>query len=60
MQHERPVLILSENLDYHGIAIKWGLSEKGVPHTWWKRSSFPAIEFQDSSTGRCAACRIHD
>jgi len=44
MQHERPVLILSENLDYHGIAIKWGLSEQGVPHTWWERSSFPAIE----------------
>lgn len=38
---ERPVLILSEGLDYHGIAVRWALREMGVPLDWWDRSEFP-------------------
>lgn len=35
------VLILSERLDYHGVAVRWGLEQLGVAHTWWERSEFP-------------------
>ncbi|USJ00058.1 hypothetical protein MUG10_19115 [Xanthomonas prunicola] len=38
---EKPVLILSEVLDYHGIAVKWGLEGLNVPVVWWERSMFP-------------------
>lgn len=37
----QPVLILSEGLDYHGIAVRWGLEQLGVTVTWWDRTSFP-------------------
>jgi len=35
------VLILSEELDYHGVAVRWGLERMGVAYTWWERSEFP-------------------
>lgn len=41
MSNEKPVLILSENLDIHGIAVRWGLRRMDVPLVWWERSEFP-------------------
>ena len=35
------VLILSEQLDYHGVAVRWGLEQMGVAYTWWERGEFP-------------------
>lgn len=48
MMHEKPVLILSENLDYHGVAVRWGLQEMGVPFAWWERTEFPRTQLVSS------------
>lgn len=48
MTHEKPVLILSENLDYHGVAVRWGLQEMGVPFDWWERTEFPRNQLVSS------------
>lgn len=48
MTHEKPVLILSENLDYHGVAVRWGLREMGVPFDWWERTEFPRNQLVSS------------
>ncbi|HEX5461027.1 MAG TPA: hypothetical protein VFX20_13750 [Steroidobacteraceae bacterium] len=37
----KSILLLSEDLDYHGIAVRWGLEQLGVSADWWVRSSFP-------------------
>lgn len=44
MTHEKPVLILSEKLDYHGVAVRWGLQELGVAFDWWDRTEFPRAQ----------------
>jgi glutathione synthase/RimK-type ligase-like ATP-grasp enzyme len=36
------ILILSEQLDYHGVAVRWGLDRLGCEVHWWERSLFPA------------------
>lgn len=36
------ILILSEQLDYHGVAVRWGLCKLGCQVHWWERSLFPA------------------
>jgi len=38
------VLILSQRLDYHGRAVKWGLEQIGVPCDWWDRSLHPVTQ----------------
>jgi len=48
MQHEKPILILSENLDYHGVAVRWGLQEMGVQFDWWERTEFPRNQLVSS------------
>jgi len=48
MTHEKPVLILSENLDYHGVAVRWGLQEMEVPFDWWERTEFPRNQLVSS------------
>jgi len=35
------ILILSEQLDYHGTAVEWGLKKMGETVDWWERSLFP-------------------
>src|SRR5690606_23594325 len=35
------ILILSEDADYHGVAVRWGLQRLGMPVIWWPRSNFP-------------------
>lgn len=37
----RPILILSEQLDYHGVAVRWALRQQGIPLEWWDRTEFP-------------------
>lgn len=44
MTQEERVLILSEDLDYHGVAVRWGLRELGVPLDWWDRTQFPRAD----------------
>lgn len=52
MSNEQPVLILSENLDYHGIAVRWGLQRMGVPFVWWERCEFPRSQRLSAWVGR--------
>jgi glutathione synthase/RimK-type ligase-like ATP-grasp enzyme len=51
MNAAKPVLILSESLDYHGIAVRWGLQQRGVPVDWWDRTEFPRNEQWSSRVG---------
>ncbi len=37
----KSVLIMSENMDLHGIAVKWAIESLGFSTTWWQRSLFP-------------------
>lgn len=41
MSIENKILVLSEDLDYHGHAIMWGLDQLGASADWWDRSLFP-------------------
>jgi glutathione synthase/RimK-type ligase-like ATP-grasp enzyme len=51
MTAAKPVLVLSENLDYHGIAVRWGLRQRGVPVDWWDRTEFPRDQQWSSWVG---------
>lgn len=36
------VLLLSEQMDYHGLAVQWGLGKLGIECDFWNRTLFPA------------------
>lgn len=50
MADAKPVLIFSESLDYHGVAVRWALEHLGVPVEWWDRTTFPSQQCLSART----------